>query len=101
MFLSFDFKLWSSKLAMKVENLEKWRFIPSWKLKEQKFEQETTSSLTHLSSYYSSYFQASPHLELKPNPCKHLCVLIENFKLYGQEGTTRISKASHIHWSNF
>ena len=27
------------KLAMEVENLEKWRFIPSWRLKEQKFEQ--------------------------------------------------------------
>ena len=28
------------KLAMDVENLDKWEFIASWRLKEQKFEQE-------------------------------------------------------------
>ena len=40
MFLSFDFRFWSSKFAKEVENVEKWKFIASWRLKEQKFEQE-------------------------------------------------------------
>ena len=34
-FLIFYFRFWSSKLAMEVEHLEKWKFIASRRFKEQ------------------------------------------------------------------
>ena len=90
------------KLAMEVENLKSGGLYHLGGLKNKDLNNKISFSiLPHFTSYYSSYFQPSSHLKLRPNPSKHLCALIENFKLYGEKDTTRISKASHIHWSNF
>ena len=52
---------------MEVENLEKWKFIVSWRFKEQKLNKEIKHPLS-FHSIYASYFQAFSHLELKSNP---------------------------------
>ena len=46
MFLSFVFLgLWSSKLAMEVENPEKLKFIISWRFNEQKLNKEISFNI--------------------------------------------------------
>ena len=59
MFLSVVFSgFWSSKLAMEVENLEKWKFIVSWRFKEQKLNKEISFNIVpHFIPYMLPIFK--------------------------------------------
>ena len=96
MFLSFDFMVWSSKLAMKVENLEKWRFIASWRLKEQKFEQE--NQFQNPRSFHFILFFLLSSLPSFGTKAKHLSSLRNQFKPYPSPSILSIFilKAIHI-----
>ena len=62
-------------LAMEVEKMKRGGLYHLGGLKNKNLNKKISFSiLPHLSSLYSSYFQASPHLELRPSPSKHLCL---------------------------
>ena len=63
------------KLAMEVENMKSGGLYHLGVLKNKILNKKISFSiLPHLSFLYSSYFQASPHLELRHSPTKHLCL---------------------------
>ena len=63
------------KLATEVENLKSGGLYHLGGLKNKILNNNISFSiLPHLSSLYSSYFQAYLHLELRPSPSKHLCL---------------------------
>ena len=54
MFLSVLFSgFWSSKLAMEFENLEKWKFIVSWRFKEQNIYRDAIHPTGKIGTYIS------------------------------------------------
>ena len=73
---SVNFQIFGDpKLAMEVENLKSRGLYHLGGLKNKILNKKINFGiLPYLSSSYFSYFQASPHLELRPSPSKHLCL---------------------------
>ena len=76
LFFSVNFQVFGDpKLAMEVDNLKSRGLYHLGGLKNKNLNKKICFiTLPHFTLYYPSYFQVSPHLELRPSPSKHLCL---------------------------